>query len=105
MQVNERTVGVKITSILGVTAPFVQGGSLRLTIPKRMVKKYNLKQKVSQEYFGYIFVETNKGVLLVSLDKVANPPNVKNALGFVDLSNLSKKDLKVIFEESENEEK
>lgn len=101
MQIEEKEVRVKITSILGVTSPFIQGGSIRLTIPKRLVQKYGLKHKLSGEYFGFIFVETDKGILLIPLDKAVNPISLKNALKFAGISSFSYKDLKLLFEETE----
>lgn len=66
-----------------------------------MVRKHDVKHKMSKEYFGYIFVETDKGILLVSLDKAINPGNIKNALGFMDFSRITPKELEIIFENEE----
>ena len=96
-----KEVCANILSILGVTTPFVQGGSIRMTLPKRMVKKYDIERKKSKEYYGFIFVDTDKGVLLVPLDKAVNPDNIKNALSFIDLSRLTKEDIEILFEEEE----
>ena len=101
MDIEKKSLELKINSILGVTAPFAQGGSIRLTVPKRMVQKYGLKRKLSQGYFGFVFVETNKGVLLVSLNKAVNPISIKDALKFAGISSFNNKDLKLLFEEAE----
>lgn len=97
----DKVIQAKVLNILGVTTPFAQGGSLRLTLPKRMVKKFNLHQKSEKDFFGFIFVETDKGVLLVGLDKAVNTSNIQIALGFMDLSNLTKEDLEELFSEDE----
>jgi len=34
-----------------------------------MVKKHDIQLKMIKEYFGYIFVETDKGILLVAPKK------------------------------------
>ena len=61
-------------TILGIAEPFEQGGSWRITLPKRYVKKYDIAWKCKgKQYFGLVFVETAKGVLLVETDEIINP--------------------------------
>jgi len=96
-------IQVKIKAILGDAKPFPQGGSWRLTIPKKVVKEHKLENKMKRkEYFSYIFLDTDKGLLLVPLDKVVNPKTVRDALKFVDISYLSDEDLKILFEEAQS---
>lgn len=107
----EQEVKLKIKKILGVAQPFKQGGSLRLTIPKRALKIRIDQDKVSaptledkvdrskKEYFALIFFETDRGILLLPFDRVLNPPNVRNALSFIDLSKISDEELEVLLEE------
>jgi hypothetical protein len=97
----EQEVKLRVRGILGVTQPFWQGGSLRLTIPKRAVKKYALEEKIGREYFALIFFETDKGMLLLPFDKAVNPVNVRNSLQFIDLSKISDEELEVLLEEEE----
>lgn len=93
-------VELKIKGPLGVAKPFQQGGVWRLTIPKRVVEKYGLKNKMKDEgFFTYIFLETDKGLFLLPLDKVVNPKNLRNALSFIDTSKLSDDDLRLLLEE------
>ncbi|MEM2914611.1 MAG: hypothetical protein QXH91_04340 [Candidatus Bathyarchaeia archaeon] len=92
-------IEVKIKGPLGVAKPFRQGGTWRITIPKRAVKEHDLEVKTKKEYFSYIFVDTDKGLLLLPLDKVVNPKNLRDALKFVDISHLSEEDLKILFKE------
>lgn len=92
-------IEVKIKGTLGVAKPFRQGSSWKMTIPKGVVKEHNLELKTKKEYFSYIFVDTDKGLLLLPLDKVVNPKNLRDALKFVDVSHLSDEDLKFLFEE------
>jgi len=91
-------VNVKIKRILGVTKPFLQGGSTRLTLPKEFVKKFLPHAK---GYVGFIFLETDKGVLLVALSQAINPITVRDALSFANIPNLSNDDLKILFEKDE----
>jgi hypothetical protein len=89
-------VMVKIKSIIGVTKPFLQGGSMRLTLPKELAKK--IGPKIGKEYVGFIFLETDKGVLLVALDKTPNPGTVRDALSsFADIPRLNDEDLRILF--------
>ena len=92
-------VKISIGGILGIASPFYQGGSLRLTIPKRVVTKYRLEEKVGKEFFSLIFIEADKGIFMIPLDKVVRPDNIREALKFVDLSSLTDEDLKALFEE------
>lgn len=87
--------------ILGVATPFQQGGSVRMTLPKRLVKRFKIDEKMRHEFFGFIFLETGEGVLLVPLDKAINPGTVRDALSFANISNLSDEDLKILFEDQE----
>ena len=44
-------VKISVGGVLGIASPFYQGGSLRLTIPKRVVDKYKLDEKIGKEFF------------------------------------------------------
>ena len=39
-------------------------------------RKHNLNKTREKEYFYYVFLDTDKGLLLVPLDKVVNPKNL-----------------------------
>ena len=95
----EQEVKMKIKNILGVSSPFYQGGSLRITIPKRAVKEYKIKEKIGKEYYSLVFLGTDKGILIMPLEKVIRPDNIRDALKFVDLSDFSDEDLRILFEE------
>lgn len=99
MSKTEQEVKIKIKGVLGVSSPFYQGGSVRLTIPKRAVTKLNMQNKIGKEFYSMIFIETDKGMLVLPLEKVVRPDNIRDALKFIDLSGLSDKDLRVLFEE------
>ena len=93
-------IQIRIKKPIGIAKPFQQDGSWRLTIPKTAVKEHDLEEKTErQKSFSYIFLDTNKGLLLVPLDKAANSKNLRDALNFVDISYLSDEDLKMLFEE------
>jgi hypothetical protein len=99
MSESEQEVKLKIKGILGVSSPFYQGGSIRLTVPKRAVTKLKMQDKIGKEFYSMIFMETDKGMLVLPLDKVVRPDNIRDALKFIDLSGLSDEDLRVLFEE------
>ena len=93
-------IEVEIKDILGVAKPFPQGGVWRLTIPKRAVKEHDLEEKRKMEkYFSYIFLSTDKGMLLLPFEEVVRPDNIRNALKFFDTIGLSDEDLTILFEE------
>jgi hypothetical protein len=93
-------VTVNIRDVLGIAKPFPQGGVWRLTVPEKVVKKHDLNvRRKKGRYFAYVFVDTDKGLLLVPLDKVVNPETLRGALEFIDISHLNDEDLKILFEE------
>jgi len=95
-------VTLNVQGVLGVASPFPQGGVWRLTVPKEAVKKHNLNAKTDKgKFFAYVFVDTDKGLLLVPLDKMVNPETLRGALEFIDISHLSDEDLKLLFDEEE----
>jgi len=94
-------VEVEIKDIVGVAKPFPQGGVWRLTIPQKVIKKYSLDiERKIEKYFAFIFLDTDKGLLLLPLPKVVNPENIRSALmKFIDISSMSDEDLQILFEE------
>ena len=56
-------------------------------------------KKLVRSFFSLIFLEADKGIFIIPLDKVVRPDNIRDALKFLDLSNLSDEDLRVLFEE------
>lgn len=98
----DQEVKITVKGILGVSSPFFQGGSIRLTIPKRAVKKYGMELKAGKEFNSLVFLETDKGMLLLPLEKVVRPDTIRGALEFVNLSELSDKDLASLLEEDED---
>lgn len=89
-------IKVKVNGTVGFKEPFSQGGSFALTIPKRLVKKFGLEDKSQESFFGFVFIDTDKGILLVPLEEGFRPETVKNALKFLDLSNLTENDLRLL---------
>ncbi len=92
-------IQITIKGIAGVAKPFPQGGVWRLTIPKQIVRKHNLDKTREKEHFYYIFLETDKGLLLIPLDKVVNPKNLRDALRFIEVSEKDLENIDVIFEQ------
>ena len=95
----EQEIKVRLLGIAGVQKPFKQGGSMKTTIPPQVVKKYQMEEKVRRGYFALIWFETDKGVLLVPLDRVANPDNIKEALKFFDSSGLRPEEIELLLRE------
>ncbi len=96
---DETNVKIKVNGILGMASPFYQGGSLRLTLPKQVVKKYKLSEKIGKGFFSLIFLEAENGIFVLPLEKVVRPDNIRDALKFIDLSKITDEDLQLLFEE------
>lgn len=93
----EVEIKIKIEKVLGESPPFKQGGSWRLVIPRRVVKEYKIDELLSnKEYFGFIFLKTDKGILLVPISKVATIQTLREALKFIDFSHITNEDLQDI---------
>lgn len=95
----DQEVKIKVLEFLGTSAPFDQGGVIRITFPKVAVQALRMKEKVGKEPYEMIFVRTDKGILLVPLDKTKAANTVRDALKFVDTSHLTKEDLDILMEE------
>lgn len=63
---------VKIVGIIGAASPFWQGGSIRIILPKRVGWVYGLKRSDLRELenFTFIFLETDKGILMCPLENL-----------------------------------
>lgn len=94
-------IEIKIKEMVGVAKPFPQGGVWRLTIPKKVVKEYDLEFKRKKgKFFAFVFLKTDKGLFLLPLSKVINPQTIRGALmKFVDVSKISDEELQALFEE------
>lgn len=61
----DRNVTIRIGGLIGVASPFRQGGSLRLTLPRRIARKYAPRGSELEDLeFPVFFIETNIGVLM-----------------------------------------
>ncbi len=91
---------IKYLGELGAKQPFLQGESVMMTLPTKLVKKYNLKEKARDKSFTFVFLETDKGCLMVPLgDLLYRADNLKDILGFMKLSGITAEDLKLMLEE------
>jgi len=94
---------------LGTGLPFLKGGSgdtMAVTIPAKAVRKLGLREKIGKEISGYIFHsfdlgKRGKGFLLVPVGPDYSIQVLKDALKFVDISDLSDEDLKVLLKPEE----
>jgi hypothetical protein len=92
-------VTIKVRGILATAMPSAQGGSIKMTVPKDVVEKYGLKEKIGKQHFAFVFLDTDKGLLLVPLDKLVTASNLREALKFVDTSNLTAEDIDLLTRE------
>jgi hypothetical protein len=112
----EQEIKVKYKRTLGVQQPFWQGGSFRISFPKLALRvnlrqmagpQYNVtlrevipeKKEGGREFFGFVFLETDKGFLLVPFAGPLNPITLRQKLSFIDLSKISDEELKLLLEE------
>lgn len=70
-----------------------------MTLPKDVVQKYHLNERVGKDHFSFVFLDTDKGLLLVPLDKIATANSIRDALKFVDTSGLTKEDIDLLMGE------
>lgn len=83
----------------GFSKPYRQRDSVAVTIPKKIVQSLGLNDKIGKEFFGMVFVETDRGLLLVPFDKdQLNAATFGGALSFMNLSKLSKEDLDILMQ-------
>ena len=70
---------VEIVGIIGAASPFWQGGSIRITLPKRLGRTYGLGRKENRELenFTFIFIETDKGVLISPMQEVLQDKDMR----------------------------
>jgi hypothetical protein len=112
----EQEIRLKYKRTLGVQQPFWQGGSIRITFPK-LAQRVNIRQMAgpqydlplkevvpekregAREYFGFVFLETDRGFLLVPFTGPLNPITLRQKLSFIDLSRISDEELKLLLEE------
>ncbi|MGQ9718608.1 MAG: hypothetical protein ACUVWK_01965 [Nitrososphaerales archaeon] len=75
-------VKIEIKGIIGAASPFRQGGSMRIILPKKMAKVYNLErwQLYELESYAFVFIETNLGILICPLVDVLNKPEIRQLL-------------------------
>lgn len=100
----EKEIKIKLTKILGSKSPYWQTDTYRIILPKAFVRKYaHLKPKepitkgcLDEETF--IFIETDKGVLIRPLIDFINDPDMKG-LTFAPVCGLSLKELAELIDE------
>ncbi len=92
-------IKIKVLGFLGTKAPFDQGGVIRITFPKMAVKTYKLNEKVGKEPFEMMFVNTDRGILMIPFDKTKAENTVREALKFMDTSSLTKEDIDLLMGE------
>ncbi len=68
---NQTEITAKVRGILGAASPYMQGGSLRITLPRQIARVYGLDRWSLKELDRkvFVFLETDQGILLVPLEK------------------------------------
>ncbi len=68
----QEEITLKMRRVLGAASPYSQGGSLRITLPRQVAQMYGLEKWSFKELEKkvFVFVETDKGILVVPLEKV-----------------------------------
>jgi hypothetical protein len=77
---SEKTVlKVRVEWILGAGAPYSQGGSLRITLPRQIAQVYGLQKWSAKELEKkvFVFIETDHGILLMPLEKALHTPDLQ----------------------------
>ena len=68
-----KRVEIEVRGTLGAAAPFLQGGSWRITIPRGVVEYYYAKggRGIEIRRMTLVFVETDHGILVKTLKEMA----------------------------------
>ena len=74
-----RDVVVEILGLIGTASPFKQGGSLRLTLPKRIARVLLTRSSAETlEDVTFFFIRTNMGILMCTLSDLIGNPSLKD---------------------------
>jgi|YelNatPaOPRAMG01_1025707.scaffolds.fasta_scaffold417036_1 hypothetical protein len=100
----EKKIEIKLIRIIGSKEPFYAQGNYRISLPKAFVRKYahlNPNQSINQcglEDISFIFIETNKGVLIRPLSEVMEDPEMRG-LCFAPTAGMTLKELSKLIDE------
>lgn len=100
MNLNHEIILKLQEAIAGHEVYHVGSDSLAITIPKTIVKRMNIEKGQT-----YVWVTSDKGILLVPFEKLFRPDNLKQILGFMRMSEYSKEDLELLLREEESTER
>jgi hypothetical protein len=77
---DQEEITLKVRRMLGAASPYVQGGSLRITLPRQISSVYGLDKRSLRELERKVFVffETDKGILLMPLERVVEQEGLAN---------------------------
>ncbi|MDE1853871.1 MAG: hypothetical protein KGI38_09030 [Thaumarchaeota archaeon] len=72
----QEEVTIRVQRLVGVAVPFKQGGSLRITLPKRIARLYGISRSNwdDEEDCVFFFFETSVGILMCSKSDIAHNP-------------------------------
>lgn len=94
----EQEVKIKTNEIvLGNPLYRVGEDSVAVTIPKSMVKKLNLEPGQN-----FMWLDTDKGIMLVPFDKLFRPDAIREVLSFLKLYAYTKEDLELLLRDDEH---
>jgi hypothetical protein len=79
-----RRVPLAVRRILGTATPYHQGGSLRVILPREVVRAYGLEDRHRDEVakVSLVFIETDLGVLVLPLVALLHSQALRDALGY-----------------------
>jgi hypothetical protein len=91
----EKEIKIKLVENLGIGHTVHQGAVVRLNLPKNVVEKYKLKDKKETDF---LFINVGGDLMLLAplktvLKNHALLKQLKDVLGFIDLSKLSKEEI------------
>ncbi len=68
-----KQVTITITGLMGTATPFRQGGSLRIVLPRKIARAYNIVKLSSDEIeeVTFFFIGTDIGVLMCTLSDLS----------------------------------
>lgn len=74
-----KKVEIEIRRVLGSTTVFMQGGSLRLVLPRRAARVLGIHdpEDVDPDDLTFFLLETNKGIILRLVREYASDPDMR----------------------------
>ena len=96
-------INIKDIDVIGLEDTILQDSSVMMMLPNKLIKKYSLKEKAKGKDFSFVFVDTDKGIMLIPLDDILlGADNIADMIGFFKISdNMTKEDLKILLKDND----